>query len=328
MKLFLRLLFILILLVAGVAGAFYWHMTSWYADDGPSNAPIVLQIEPGTGFRDITRLLITSGVLEDEELLFNVMAFKRGDQSKVKAGEYEFDAGITPKAAMDILVKGESIQHAVTVPEGLTVREIQLLLMSDTRLTGPLPMAIAEGTLMPDTYHIHRGDSREALVERMRKKMQKTLQEEWEKRQEGLPLKTPAEALVLASVIEKETGVDAERGRVSAVFVNRLHKGMPLQSDPTVVYGIELEKGPMGRPLWLKDLKIDHPYNTYVHNGLPPAPIANPGRAAIHAALNPPKTNEYYFVATGHGGHYFSKTLAEHNRNVAKYRKVQRQKAK
>ncbi|MCI5049528.1 MAG: endolytic transglycosylase MltG, partial [Rickettsiales bacterium] len=193
----------------------------------------------------------------------------------------------------------------------------------------PIPLGLQEGDLMPDTYFIHRGDTRESVVMRMKKSMQEFMDAQWASRQANLPLKNKQEAMVLASMIEKETGVDGERGRVASVFVNRLRKGMLLQSDPTVVYGIELKDGPMGRPLWLKDLKVDHPYNTYVHAGLPPKPIANPGKEAIKAALNPPQTNDFYFVATGSGGHFFAKTLAEHNRNVAKYRAVLKsQKAK
>ena len=199
--------------------------------------------------------------------------------------------------------------------------------MKEERLKGAMPMGVVEGSLMPDTYHFHKGDSRQSVVDRMQQPMKQALAELWQQRQSGLPFKTKEEALVLASIVEKETGVDQERGRVAAIFINRLRKNMLLQSDPTVVYGIELENGPMERQLLKKDLAIDHPFNTYVHAGLPPAPIANPGRASIQAVLNPPKTDEYYFVATGRGGHYFSKTLAEHNRNVARYRaELRRQK--
>lgn len=309
---------IFLLAAAAVGGASAWIL-SWYSASGPLTKEIVLQIESGTGFNAITQLLLDNQVI-DNDLPFKAMAVWTKDRSRVKAGEYRFTPAMSPQKVMSVLVKGESITHAITIPEGLTAKEVVIRLMTDMRLKGAVPIKISEGSLMPDTYHFHRGDSRASIVVRMQKAMAQTLQELWGKRAEGLPVKTAQEALVLASMVEKETGVGGERGRVAAVFVNRLRKDMLLQSDPTVVYGIELEDGPMGRPLWLKDLKVDHPYNTYLYKGLPPRPIANPGRAAIEAVMNPPQTDEYYFVATGVGGHHFAKTLREHNHNVVKYR--------
>ncbi len=312
-------------LVAAVGALAYAQW--WFETEGDLPEETTVLIAPGTGFSSITQTLTEAGVI-NQPLLFKGMVVLQDKQKAMKAGEYLFPAHVSPKAVMERLAKGESITYSVTIPEGWTVEEIKQLLLRNDRLTGDVP-PMREGYVMPDTYHFHRDESREAMVGRMQAHMQEAIDALWPKRADGLPFDTPHEALVLASIVEKETGLDQERGRVAAVFVNRLRKGMPLQSDPTVIYGIEKASGePLGRPLWRKDLKIDHPYNTYVHAGLPPRPIANPGRAALEAVLNPPSTNEYYFVATGTGGHHFARTLAEHNRNVAKYKaELRRQKA-
>lgn len=325
MKRFFITILVLIILAAAGAGAAAFMLERWFKGPGPLPEDVVVFIEPGTGFSAIAEILASHQVIDDP-LKFKLMALWTKDQSKAKAGEYLFPSHMSPSAVLQVLVKGESITHAVTIPEGLTVREIALLLMSDKRLTGAVPATLKDGSVMPSTYYIHRGDSREALIDRMQREMQQAGAELWQKRQENLPVTTLAEALVLASVVEKETGLPEERGRVAAVFVNRLRKGMPLQSDPTVVYGIELaNNAPLGRALTHADLAIDHPFNTYVHKGLPPSPICNPGRASLEAVLNPPQTDEYYFVATGTGGHNFSKTIQEHNQNVTRYRAVLRQ---
>ncbi len=188
--------------------------------------------------------------------------------------------------------------------------------------TGPVP---PEGSLLPETYHYSWNDDRAALVERMQTGMEVVLAELWPERAEGLPINTPEEAVILASIVEKETGVAEERPLVASVFVNRLKRGMRLQSDPTVVYGLTNGQRPLGRTLTFRDLDRPSPYNTYTNGGLPPGPIANPGRAALEAVLHPAESRYLYFVADGTGGHAFAKTLVEHNRNVAKWRKIQRQ---
>jgi len=217
---------------------------------------------------------------------------------------------------MDMIAHGRVIIHKITVAEGLTVQQIVQLLNNEKSLDGDVTGAIAEGSLLPETYHFTYGDKRRDLIKRMQTDMSAQLAALWKSRKEGLPFTTPEQALVLASIVEKETGVDGERGRVASVFINRLRKGMKLQSDPTVAYGLHKS----GEGLTLDDLRTPTPYNTYVIDGLPPTPIANPGHAAILAVLNPPDTNDLYFVATGNGGHNFAATLDAHNANVRAYR--------
>ena len=218
----------------------------------------------------------------------------------------------------------------MTLPEGVTSWQIVETLKSLEDMAGDVAEVPAEGTLLPETYHYIKNDDRTELLGKMKAAMDKTVAELWPMRVEGLPITTEAEALVLASIVEKETGVAAERKKVAGVFINRLRKGMPLQSDPTVIYGItkgEVQnegQGPLGRRLLTKDLEVDTPYNTYMNPGLPPTPIANPGRASIEAVLNPEVHDYIYFVADGTGGHVFARTLAEHNANVARWRKIRK----
>ncbi len=314
-RFFLLLASLGVFAVAGVAG-YSWL---WYHGYGKEIAPVVL-IKPGTGFRAIAEQLHQEGLIE-YPLIYTAMVAYEGKQTQFKAGEYHIPYGASPQSITELLVKGESIIHSLTFPEGLNVDEVIALINADPRLTGGIEENIPEGSLMPDTYHFHRGDRRQSVIQRMQQAQITFLNEHWPNRDADLPYETLEEVITLASIVEKETGVDKERGRVAAVFVNRLRRNMPLQSDPTVVYGIEKEHGPMERQLLKKDLKQDHSHNTYTRPGLPPTPIANPGKDAIRAVLNPPETSELYFVATGKGGHYFAKSLKEHNRNVAKYRR-------
>ncbi len=242
--------------------------------------------------------------------------------SSLRAGEYAFPAAISAGDVVAMLSAGKTVVRRVTVPEGLTSAEVLALVAETPGLTGEVGTPPAEGTLLPETYHFSFGDTRADLIARMREAMTAELDTLWAARDAGLPLETPEEAVVLASIVEKETAVAAERRRVAAVFVNRLRKGMLLQSDPTTIYAVTGGAGPLDRPLTRKDLAIDSPYNTYVSPGLPPGPIANPGRASLAAALNPVDSNEYYFVADGTGGHAFARTLEEHERNVARWRKI------
>jgi len=232
---------------------------------------------------------------------------------------------MSPDAILALLESGKVVLHPVAVPEGLTVHEVLALLAASDVLSGDLPPPPPEGTLLPDTWLVPRGEPRTAIVERMRTAMAEELARAWAARQADLPLRTPEEALTLASIIEKETAVPAEYPLVAAVFVNRLRRGMPLQTDPTVIYALAEGRGPLGRELTRADLQFDHPYNTYRIPGLPPGPIANPGHAALAAATAPATVDYLYFVADGSGGHAFAATLAEHNRNVAKWRKLRRE---
>ena len=223
------------------------------------------------------------------------------------------------------MTKGETVVRSFTIPEGLTVAEAMEIVAKAKGLAGAMPSSLPdEGRLLPETYHYSYYDSKAQAVRRMEKALDDALAKAWAGRDEGLPLNSPEEALILASIVEKETGVKAERARVAAVFLNRLRKGMRLQSDPTVIYGITQGKGPLGRDLTRADLDTLTPWNTYEITGLPPTPIANPGLASIKAVLHPEQSDDLYFVADGSGGHAFSKTLNEHNRNVAKWRKIQR----
>jgi UPF0755 protein len=277
----------------------------------------------GAGLASIADGLAAAGVISDADVFVLGVRLFVGAKS-LQAGEYAFAPGGSMQDAATLIASGRTVVHRFTIPEGLTSAEIVALLESVEALDGVVAEVPPEGVLLPETYHFHRGDSREVVLQRMQESMTKALAEVWQMRAENLPLQSPEEALALASIVEKETGVDGERALVAGVFVNRLRKGMPLQSDPTVVYGITLGKAPLGRALTRQDLAQPSPYNTYQINGLPPGPIANPGRAALEAAVNPAVTDFFYFVAAGDGGHTFAKTLREHNNNVAKWRKYLR----
>lgn len=315
------------ILCAIALGAYSWHAYRLQRTPASFTETVTLYLPPGAGARGMAAKLEEAGVIESSAA-FLWVAMLEGDARAFKAGEYAFQPGATPQDAMEKLVRGEVYVRKLTIPEGLRTSEILALLAAAEAMTGSPPQDIPEGALMPDTYHYHYGDDRAALAARMRKAMREFLADEWEKRDPALPLATPQEALTLASIVEKETGLPEERGRVAAVFINRLRLGMKLQTDPTVIYAIEREKGPLGRALAGSDLAYASPYNTYLHEGLPPGPIANPGRDAIRAALHPPVTDDLYFVATGtgNGGHLFAKTLEEHNENVRKYRAALAQK--
>jgi UPF0755 protein len=250
---------------------------------------------------------------------FRIVAALTGAGGKLKPAEYEIPSGASPGKIASIFTSGKGVRRSVTLPEGWSVSQIYTRLQANTILTGDLPPAPPEGSLNPDTYIIQRGDTRAEIVKRMRESHDAMLEDLWLKRAADLPIRTKEEAVVLASIVEKETGVAEERPRVAAVFVNRLRKGMKLQSDPTIIYGIT-KGAPLRRKIFKSDLENPHAWNTYVINALPPTAIANPGKAAIAAVLNPPRTNELFFVADGTGGHVFAETYAEHNRNVQRWR--------
>jgi UPF0755 protein len=252
-----------------------------------------------------------------------------GPKKKVlKHGEYLIKPHASIREIVDVLSEGKAVQYKVTIPEGLTSQQIVERLKAEENLTGDIAAVPPEGSLYPETYGIEKGMTRTALLERMKEKMQQFLAAAWEKRKPGLLLKTPQEAVVFASIVEKETGRPDERDRVAAVFMNRLRKGMRLQSDPTVIYGLVGGQGPLGRSLTRADLDQKSSHNTYQIDGLPPTPICNPGRSAIEASLNPATTTDLYFVADGTGGHTFSDTLKEHNAAVSNWRKVEKERAK
>jgi len=309
-----------------VAGALLtgggWYFAQRYLHaPGPSLAATVVDLARGSGVTAIANQLADAGAIEHPSA-FVALARASGRDRSLKAGEYAIEAGMSPEAIMALLESGKVLLHPVAVPEGLTVQEVFAALAASPILSGELPALPAEGSLLPETYLVPRGEPRAAIVQRMGSDMQVALAQLWAARRPDLPLRTPEEALVLASIIEKETSKPEEYPLVAAVFSNRLRQGMPLQTDPTVIYALTGGKGPLGRDLLRADLAIDHPYNTYRIAGLPPGPIANPGRGALAAALDPAPVDYLYFVADGTGGHAFATTLAEHNRNVARWRKL------
>ncbi len=316
-----------ICLIAGLAttGAWLWLKTG-FERPGPLTAETKVIIRNGAGIATIADDLARSGIVADA-LVFRLGVRFLAAEKPLRAGEFAFPAGVSAAAAVDILQSGRTVVRRLTVAEGLTTPEIISLLNRTEGLTGLVVSTPPEGSLLPETYHFSFGDERREIVRRMGAAMEKTLADLWFDRIPDLPLSSPAEALILASIVEKETGRADERARVAAVFLNRLKIGMRLQSDPTVVYGLTEGNGDLGRALTKNDLKNPSAYNTYVIDGLPPTPIANPGRATIAAVLRPVESGDLYFVADGSGGHLFAETLAQHNRNVAKWRRIQKHRA-
>lgn len=294
---------------------------------GPHDDARIVMLEPGLGVRAIATRLDKAGVISDP-LIFLAGVRLSHAESDLKAGEYEIPAHASMVSILRILREGRSILHRLTIPEGLTSEQIMLLVEAHPVLAGDMPAVPPEGSLLPETYSFTRGATRKEIVSQMSAAASALLVELWEKRAKNLPFDTPEEALTLASIVEKETGVASERPRVAAVFVNRLNKPMRLQSDPTIIYGLVGGRGALGRPIRRSELDRLTPYNTYLVDGLPPGPICNPGRASLEAVLNPPDTDELYFVADGTGGHAFSRTLAEHQQRVREWRKIERQRAR
>ncbi len=321
-RLLLRLGLILVILTLALGGIVAYGVHRFH-QPGPLDEPLVLLIPRGEGVAAIAKRLEAADVV-GHALLFRLGVRLSGNDRALRAGEYAFPAFVSTHEAMTILIEGETVLRKLTVPEGLTTAEVMTVLGGAEGLEGELQTPLLEGELLPETYAYTWGETRESLVLRMQKAMAETLLTLWEGRDEGLPFATPLEALTLASLIEKETAVPEERSRIAAVFLNRLKRGMRLQSDPTVVYALTKGSGALGRPLATADLETSHPYNTYRVEGLPPGPIANPGRAAIEAAFHPLATDELYFVADGNGGHVFARTLAEHRKNVRRWQRIRK----
>ena len=317
----IRIFSVTILIVALVLGAVAGWGYAAFTQPGALRQPVAVYIDPESSLNRIAEVLTTKGVIE-QPLVFGLGVRISGMTTRLRAGEFSFPAGVSPVEVARILESGETVLRRVTFAEGLTTAEVMARLMKVEGLHGFVAESASEGSLLPETYYFSYGDDRMELIQRMRTAMMDTLETLWSQRADDLPLATPAEALILASIVEKETGIAEERARVAAVFINRLRKGMRLQSDPTVVYGITGGSEALGRRLTRADLQALTPYNTYRIDGLPPGPIANPGRAAISAVLNPMETDEYYFVADGTGGHHFARTLEEHNRNVRRWRDI------
>ncbi len=311
--------FVLVALAAGVA---LFVGKQRFEAAGPLPADRIVNIPRGSGMRDIADILSRDGVIDQSWLFIGgVLVLKARED--LKAGEYEFKAHSTMRDVVATIVEGKVVAHQVSLPEGLTSQQIVARLLQDDVLAGDIKEIPREGSLLPDTYNFARGINREQMIQRMQQAQQRLLREVWDHRSPDLPLKTPEQLVVLASLVEKETGKPDERSRVAAVFVNRLKQKMRLQSDPTIIYGLVGGKGTLGRPIMKSEIEQPTPYNTYVIDGLPPGPIANPGRASLEAAANPARTRELYFVADGTGGHVFAETYEQHQRNVTRLRSIE-----
>lgn len=321
---FLNFVMTMIVLAAGVAVGVFFYVNKAFREPGPLAVNSHVIVRQGSGTGEIAANLERNGAISDARIFQYMSKIYLGDRT-LKAGEYEVKAGASMQEIVDLLESGKSILYSITFPEGLTVAQIFRRLADDPVLEGELPKLLpAEGTLSPDTYKFSRGTKREEIIGQMRAQHDRLVDQIWLRRDPELPLKSKEELVTLASIVEKETGKADERAHVASVFYNRLAKGMRLQSDPTVLYGIFGGEGrPSDRPIYQSDLDRETPYNTYKIRGLPPGPIANPGRDALEATALPWKTKDLYFVADGTGGHVFAATLDEHNANVRRWRKIQ-----
>jgi UPF0755 protein len=319
-------LFMFLLLASlAVGGAIYLGKSRFEAP-GPLPEDKIVNIPRGLGVRDIADLLAREGVIE-QPWIFTGGVYVLKEKESLKYGEYQFTKHASLRDVLDTITEGKVVQHTLTIAEGLTSEQIVARLLQNTSLAGTIKEIPREGTLLPETYKFTRGTTRESIIQRMQQSSQRALHEIWQHRAQGLPLKSPEELLILASIVEKETGKPDERTRVAAVFVNRLKQKMRLQSDPTIIYGLTGGKGSLGRPIMKSEIEQATPYNTYVIDGLPPGPIANPGLASLEATANPARTKEIYFVADGTGGHVFAENYEQHQKNVAKLRAIENGKA-
>ncbi len=313
---------VLIVVSVAVGGAIYVGKQR-FESPGPLAVDKIVNIPRGLGIRDIADLLVREGVIDQPWVFIGgVLVLKaRGD---LKHGEYQFTKNASLADVVTTIVENKEVQHALTIPEGLTSEQIVAKLLEDDALSGTIKEIPREGTLLPETYKFTRGMQREQIIQRMAQAHRHLLAEIWEHRNLEIPIKTPEQLVTLASIVEKETGKAEERSRVAAVFVNRLKSKMKLQSDPTIIYGLTGGKGSLGRPIMKSEIEQPTPYNTYVIDGLPPGPIANPGRASLEAAANPARTKDLYFVADGTGGHVFSENYDQHQKNVARLRALEK----
>ncbi|MCQ4190148.1 endolytic transglycosylase MltG [Methylocystis sp. NLS-7] len=315
--------FVLVALVASVFGVIAaMHKLK---EPGPLAADKVVYIPPRSDLLEIISQLEREGVIASSTLM-QLGIVLEGKLGKLKPGEYAFKKNISLRDVINQIASGRQIMHSVTIPEGLTSEQIVQKLKEAELLAGDVVDLPKEGALLPETYKYPRGYPRARLLTKMQEDQRKTLDAIWAKRSPDLPLRTPYELVTLASIVEKETGKEEERPRVAAVFVNRLRKGMRLQSDPTIIYGLVGGKATLGRPIMRAEIEKWTPYNTYAIDGLPPGPIANPGRAALEAAAHPAPTRDLYFVADGTGGHVFSESLDQHSRNVQNWRRLEKEK--
>ncbi len=320
---------VVVLAVAGAAGGWLW-MQSEVAKPGPSVETTTFEVRKGEHLGSVADRLEEQGLIRDARTL-RLHARVEGQQTAVKVGEYAIPARASVQRILEQLVEGDVIEYRITVPEGLTTAQILRIIEKSDDLDGDMPeREIAEGTLLPDTYIFGADTTRTQMIERMEKAQDDLLEKLWPERSDDLPIESPEEAVILASVVEKETGIASERDLVAGLFTQRLKRGMRLESDPTVIYGVSkgeplFNRAGQRRTLYRSELNKATDWNTYQIDGLPKTPICNPGRDAIAAVLNPADTDYVFFVADGKGGHLFAETLAEHNRNVAAYRAYERE---
>ena len=315
---------ILIILMIG-AGAAYYYGRQVLEAAGPLNEDKVVNIPARAGKRDIADALQREGVINVNPWLFIASVFALKASSDLKPGEYSFQKNASLRDVIATIVEGKVVQHSVTIPEGLTSEQIVTRLIDNDLFSGSLREVPREGTLLPETYKFPRGTTREQVIQRMQQTQRRVLAEIWERRNPDVPIKSPEALVTLASIVEKETGKADERSRVAAVFVYRLRQKIKLQSDPTIIYGLVGGKGTLGRPIKRSEITQPSPYNTYVIEALPPGPIANPGRASLEAVANPARTRDLFFVADGTGGHTFTETYDQHQKNVARLRVLEKQ---
>ena len=315
---------IVLVLMIGV-GAIYVYGKQKIEAAGPLQEDKVVNIPARAGMTDIADILQREGVIDNNRWAFIGSVFALKARSELKPGEYSFQRNASLRDVIGTMVEGKVVQHAVTIPEGLTSEQIVARLSENEIFAGAVKEMPREGTLLPETYKFPRGTTRDQVIARMQQTQKRMLAEIWERRNPDIPIKTPEQLITLASIVEKETGKADERTRVAAVFVNRLRQKIKLQSDPTIIYGLVGGKGTLGRPIKRSEIQQPSPYNTYVVDGLPPGPIANPGRASLEAAANPARTRDLFFVADGTGGHAFTETYDQHQKNVAKLRTMEKQ---
>jgi UPF0755 protein len=316
---------ITIILVAMIGtGGVYVYGKQKIEAPGPLQEDKVVNIPARAGMTDIADILQREGVIDNNRWAFIGSVFALKARADLKPGEYSFQRNASLRDVIGTIVEGKVVQHSVTIPEGLTSEQIVARLTENDIFSGPIREVPREGTLLPETYKFPRGTTRDQVIQRMQQSQKRVLTEIWERRNADVPVKTPEQLVTLASIVEKETGKADERSRVAAVFVNRLRQKMKLQSDPTIIYGLVGGKGTLGRPIKRSEIQQPSPYNTYIVDGLPPGPIANPGRASLEATANPARTRDLFFVADGSGGHAFTETYDQHQKNVAKLRTMEK----